>query len=297
MLNNKILSIKNIKLNIVLLFLVLSVIFFGYGLIKNHYDMVKNEGFTGSTFTTSLCNAVNNKKCELEKKTKCKLLKEERENKESANRKRLQYESVFNKRQNNLSYLCDKSVTCLSGCVMPTTINENKCHPRIFTNTDGSKFRMCNYVCDTSNANRCRFDICCKKCGYVKFNIDENGDISGNGIKVPYINDIVDEQENVDDISSDITVNITGGNNYIGYNDNHYRGYLSGRAGRAPTLPPRSKCNGVTSSNLKEAYDSVIKTSQHTRKYPCRSSITGMFTECGPEPNKGLTIGFSEFYK
>ena len=297
MINNNILSIKNSKLNIILLFLVISVIYFIYNILKNHYNIIKTEGFDASNFTKSLCSKLNDKKCKLEKKNKCKLLKKNTDLKKEANRKELHYNSVFNKRQNNLSHLCDKSEPCLNGCTIPTRINEDKCHPKIFINPDGSKFRMCSYTCDNSRENKCKFDVCCKKCGYVKFNINENGDISGNGIKIPYINNIIENEVDVDDISSDITVNIVGGNNYIGYNDNYYKGYLTGNPSNAPTLPPKSDCNGELSSNLKEAYNAVINSSQHTRKYPCRSSITGMFTECGPEPSRGLKVGFSQFYK
>ena len=35
-------------------------------------------------------------------------------------------------------------------------------------------------------------------------------------------------------------------------------------------------------------------TSEYTRKYPCRSTVTGMFTDCGPKP--GNIECYSQFY-
>jgi hypothetical protein len=52
--------------------------------------------------------------------------------------------------------------------------------------------------------------------------------------------------------------------------------------------PATSQFSTVSDSNQ------VPKTSEYTKEYPCRASITGMFTDCGPRP--GNIECYSELY-
>lgn len=285
-----------------------------YFLIEGMHDMSTlfkyisdNDGINNippgeSEVTKRLCSKINNDRCSLDKYNKCKIMKDKDKdtNNNSDNNSNTNNTKCFNalnEQQRNIAYICDNKTICPTNCKIPDKISECNCHPHVFKNPDGTYFRMCYYECNkednTDNLDKCKDNICCRNCGYIKFNIDENGEIIGDPVKIPLDNDII---PNDYDNNSDIIINIKN-NKFIGFDGRvNYEYPGEGKAIHPPTKPPKQDQNTI-GSTLKEAYSDIFKKSKNDKKFPCRKTATGMFTDCGPLPAKGDYVGFSEFYK
>ena len=187
--------------------------------------------------------------------------------------------------------MCDKNLICPSGCKIPKTINESKCHPEVFKNSDGTFFRMCNYDCDTSILEKCKtHNKYCNNCGYVKFNINDKGVIQGKPIKIPLNNNIIKD----DKVSSnsDIIFNITG-NKFVGY-DSSIDYPSPEQATHEPTKSIKnSNVLNTMTSILDNEYKKLLNKTSNTREYPCRDSVTGMFTVCSVPESNGFDVNSS----
>lgn len=115
--------------------------------------------------------------------------------------------------------------------------------------------------------------------------ITNNGDINGTDSGLPE-----DNKKNNDSKTGDTSYHV---HYHINSND--------------PTNITNPNLKYILSGDVSQDFDQVTsqfsslnetnqeqQTSEFTSKYPCRSSITGMFTDCGPQP--GNMECYSEFY-
>lgn len=266
------------------------------------------------------CSKMNQKKCE--KKRKNILEKEEKERDRFFNDKLML--------NNFLPDMCSNDEICTTGCTKPSIdlIRNN-----IFLNEDGTvgttdinrckwyddqktgnKYAICQYSCDKDIKNsKCEFDECCLGCGVVKFIADSSGNITGeqkikwtkNDQKFHNLENDKHFKFNMNDggiknPNGDIIVNITG-NKFV---EKLYDNGLKEPKAYQVTHPASGMSQYRRNSkyyknNLGTAFSYMNsidnKKNNDVFNSPCRPSVTGLFTDCGPTPSNHRC--FSQYRK
>lgn len=224
------------------------------------------------------------------------------------------YRPVENKTLEQCKEMCEQQEGCASNgfsyveswkqCRLP--IGNGKC-------TSGS-YDIGSYYKGKPLKSDCSYNICCTNCGYMKFNIDDDGKKIGKGEHIPN-----SKLRSSKDKLSNFILNIIGNkfvgldstiegtlqldNNqikppkphqathipthnapspYLGYN----RNYKNTRYYNKPLY------NRYNTNNLNNRYYNLRRDSNRyenrQNRFPCRKSATGLFTDCGPVPANGL---------
>jgi hypothetical protein len=129
-------------------------------------------------------------------------------------------------------------------------------------------------------------------------NTGNNGDINETDSGLPEVSNTGNNGDINETDSGLPEVSNTGGSSYhVHYhiNSNDQTNMTNANLTHMPTGDASQDINQAISqfSSLNDA-DQEPQTSEFTSKYPCRSSITGMFTDCGPQP--GNMECYSQLY-
>jgi hypothetical protein len=173
---------------------------------------------------------------------------------------------------------------CPAGCAAPKELSGN-CPATIYQDGHGGHYRRCPYECDNA-LDKCGYDQCCHGCGTKKFKIDENGNPISPAADAPTHAWIEGGSSAPKDESTGITTHL--GTEPIAREEDGAPPEvvdvvtIPHSPTHAPTTPAITQTLDKNMTSVDADPTEHNKGSEFTRQYPCRSTITGAFTDCGP---------------